>query len=240
MGATWVSNGSRMGMPWVPPPIGHGYAMGGVYRIERLYTLYFVLIIKTKELVPAQKGLDNQGQPSIIRSNMGTPTPRIDHVVKPEAPKGIDISAILELRIRNPKATLEEMSLILGCSKQNLSARLQAYKTELESLPHFKKNRIDVVLLGQQRALAALTNSDVKVETARDFKDMATGAAILMDKEQQLLGKSGGGPLSLAEIVEGVHSGESITVTQTVTRKRERGPAPQQVVVDVESADAPE
>lgn len=101
------------------------------------------------------------------------------------APKGISDEEILDLKLKG--FTHQRIADILGCNKSNITHRLGKYRTELEGLEGFKKNRADIFALHQIRALANVTDAKLKGAPLRDII-VATG--ILYDKERQERGQS--------------------------------------------------
>ncbi len=99
--------------------------------------------------------------------------------------KNISDEEILDLRLKG--FSHKRIADILGCSKTNITQRLGKYKTELEGLEGFKKNRADIFALHQIRALANVSNEKLKGASLRDIV-IATG--VLYDKERQERGQS--------------------------------------------------
>ena len=99
--------------------------------------------------------------------------------------KGITDEEILDLKLKG--FTHQRIADILGCNKSNITQRLGKYRTELEGLEGFKKNRADIFALHQIRALANVTNEKLKGASLRDIV-IATG--VLYDKERQERGQS--------------------------------------------------
>lgn len=99
--------------------------------------------------------------------------------------KGITDEEILDLRLKG--FSHRRIADILGCSKTNITQRLTKYKTELEGLEGFKKNRADIFALHQIRALANVSDKKLKEASLRDIV-IATG--VLYDKERQERGQS--------------------------------------------------
>ena len=101
------------------------------------------------------------------------------------APKGISDEEILDLKLKG--FSHQRIADILGCGKSNITQRLAKYRTELEGLEGFKKNRADIFALHQIRALANVTDEKLKGASLRDIV-IATG--VLYDKERQERGQS--------------------------------------------------
>ncbi len=99
--------------------------------------------------------------------------------------KGITDEEILDLKLKG--FSHQRIGDILGCGKSNITQRLGKYRTELEGLEGFKKNRADIFALHQIRALAQVTNEKLKEASLRDIV-IATG--VLYDKERQERGQS--------------------------------------------------
>ena len=93
------------------------------------------------------------------------------------------------LKWRKQGLTYEEIGNLAGTSKQAAHQRLKPFKDAIENLPSFKEHRADILAVLQSMLLSSLTEEDIKSMAPAS---RITGAAILIDKEQQLLGKSAG------------------------------------------------
>jgi len=99
--------------------------------------------------------------------------------------KNITDEEILDLKLKG--FSHSRIADILGCDKSNITQRLKKYRSELEGLEGFKKNRADIFALHQIRALANVTDKKLKEASLRDIV-IATG--VLYDKERQERGQS--------------------------------------------------
>jgi DNA-binding Lrp family transcriptional regulator len=98
--------------------------------------------------------------------------------------KDIPILEILEYKAAGLKNT--EIAKLVGCSKQNVSDRLKAWKGDFKGLETYKNKRADILALFQKKLLFSLTDKDIK--------GMPGGSRVLAmcqlyDKEQVERGK---------------------------------------------------
>lgn len=102
----------------------------------------------------------------------------------PGVKKDIPIVNILEYRKQG--LTCAEIGKLVGCSKQNVSDRLKAFKTDMAGLETFKSKRADILALFQKKLLYSLTDKDIK---RMPGGSRVLAFAQLYDKEQIELGK---------------------------------------------------
>ena len=76
----------------------------------------------------------------------------------------IPLNKIIELR--NKRLSFSEIGKILGCTKQNISQRLQPLLNEVDNLKSFKENKADILAVQQARLLNHLTTEDIKKSSA--------------------------------------------------------------------------
>lgn len=74
--------------------------------------------------------------------------------------KPVPITRLIQLR--EAGLTCQEIGETVGRSKQTVSARLQAVKTEFKGLAVYKEKRADILALMQQKMLYSLTDKDIK------------------------------------------------------------------------------
>ena len=72
----------------------------------------------------------------------------------------IPIGKLIELR--NKGLSHSEIGKIVGCSKQNISERLQPCIKDIDNLKSFKENKADILAIHQSRLLNNLTTEDIK------------------------------------------------------------------------------
>ncbi len=96
-------------------------------------------------------------------------------------PKGIPLHKIVELKQKN--LTLEQIAQLLGCTKENVHARLK----HVEDFEEFTKNPDVKFEVLQYRLYKSLTGDEIK--RMQPFQRI-TGMAILEDKKRLIRGKS--------------------------------------------------
>lgn len=107
---------------------------------------------------------------------------------KPDSLSGIkkDIAIVDILEYKSQGLTHAEIGQLVGCSKQNISDRLKAFKTDFIGLETFKNKRADILALFQKRLLYSLTDKDIKKMPGGS---RVLAVAQLFDKEQVERGK---------------------------------------------------
>ena len=79
---------------------------------------------------------------------------------RPKLSETIPIGKIIELR--NKGLSHNEISKIIGCSKANVTERLQPYVNDIDNLKSFKENKADILAIQQSRLLNNLSMEDIK------------------------------------------------------------------------------
>ena len=107
----------------------------------------------------------------------------------PSKQKEIPISRLLELAQQGLHNT--EIALIVGCKRQNVDQRLQPYRSNLASLPKYKKRKLDLLALCQKGFIEEIIRRlhDPDYLKNVEFRDLFRGFGTLVDKEQILKGK---------------------------------------------------
>lgn len=112
--------------------------------------------------------------------------PQLNPVRLPEsAPKGIPLAKLIEYR--NKGLSYQEIANIVGCSKQNISERLQYFTSSINHLQAVKENRADTLTVVSDTILNSLTPAEIK---KAPFGTKITAYGILYDKERLERGQS--------------------------------------------------
>jgi len=108
------------------------------------------------------------------------------NTLNPTTPKGIPIESILELY----KKGLSERKIakLLDCSNINIHNRLKAYKSEIQGIEPFKRNRADIFAIVQSKIINKISEKDI---AKASLLQKATTIGILHDKEQKERGLIG-------------------------------------------------
>jgi len=106
-----------------------------------------------------------------------------EHTIYPTSPKGIDIADLLAYRKKGLSSS--EIGAIVGCSSQNVLARLAA--EEIETLDNFRDNKDTVFEHLQRKVVKTIGDDQLK---SMSGLQLITGAAILQDKIQVIRGLS--------------------------------------------------
>jgi DNA-binding transcriptional regulator GbsR (MarR family) len=120
--------------------------------------------------------------------------------------KQIPIETIIEYKNRG--LSLSEIEKLIGCSKQNVSQRLQEVGYDKNNLEHFKKNRKEVFAFIQSKMLNSIDKEEIK---RMPVAQRVLCSGILYDKEE----KEG------EKIVETVNYGDLKAVHERLRNERE-------------------
>ena len=97
--------------------------------------------------------------------------------LKPQ--KDIPIESIIELRKKS--LSTRQIAKILGCDHSNIVRRLNAYKSELQGIEPFKRNRADILAVVQSKIINNITDKDI---TKASLLQKTTAVSQLYDKER--------------------------------------------------------
>ena len=102
-----------------------------------------------------------------------------------KTPKGIPIESIIEYRSKG--LSTREIAALTNCTHSNIVQRLQRIAEDIDTLPHYKSHRADILAINGRRILNSITDEDIKKAPAGQ-RVMMYG--ILYDKERLERGES--------------------------------------------------
>lgn len=134
-------------------------------------------------MTTAKSKNDPQDQVDVNQDNLPAP----NHYANC-ARKYIPIEAVIDLHRRGLSNV--QAAKVLGCSTANVQKRLAKIGEIVANTETYKKNRSNVLAVGQQMIMSEVAAGEFKIQSARDLKDAATAFGILYDKERLEEGKS--------------------------------------------------
>jgi hypothetical protein len=107
--------------------------------------------------------------------------------------KKLQIPMVTILKLANQGLSDGQVAKILGCCRQNVSARLYPYRHLIASLPDYQKRELDLIDLAKQGLLDELIKRISDPEThlkKMTIPSLALTFGILTDKGQAIKGKA--------------------------------------------------
>ena len=101
------------------------------------------------------------------------------------AQKGIALSTLIEYKKKD--LSDQDIADLVGCSRPNVTQRLEPYKHLIDGLDNSRKNKSDSLEIMQEMLLGSITPEKIKGAT---LQQTATSYGILFDKQRLQDGKS--------------------------------------------------
>jgi len=114
-------------------------------------------------------------------------------------------AAILADAAKNPGKSVAQLAIDNGAAKDTVDAVLRKYNSNIKEVDDYRKNRVEIIAGIQGKLLKTLATKDC---TEASVQQLATAAAILIDKERLLTGQSTANIATFSHLVAEIEGAE--------------------------------